>query len=672
MGRIHVCFVWHMHQPFYKDLATGEYKLPWTRMHALKDYYGMVKVLEDFPKVHQTFNLVPSMMVQLEEYVAGTAVDPFLRCALKPAEELTHAEQNFILQYFFQANVGRMIYRFPRYGQLYEASQQLRRTFTAQEFRDLQVLSQVAWFDEEFLEGDRDVVDLVRKGRNFTIEEQRLMGRKQREIMSKVLPVYQQFSDRGQIEISATPYYHPILPLLCDSDIAGVSHQGVPLPPRFRYPEDARYQMVKAREYMKQTFGKAPDGLWPSEGSVSDEAMKIAAETGFKWFATDNGVLGRTLGTTAGVHETYRVYNWKNDGQEMKCIFRDHYLSDLIGFVYSQMGPAEAAQHFLDRIRENCNGRDAMVPVILDGENAWEYYEKGGREFLRQLYQRISDAPDIEAVTVSEAMGANPAHDIGHIFPGSWINANFDVWIGAEEDNLAWQMLLRAREAYETGKDKVSKEARELAFEELMIAEGSDWCWWYGPEHDSANRVEFDQLFRGHLANAYKSLEINPPEELSRTILHMSVTDSHDKPTGRIKPTIDGAVSSYFEWLGAGNYRLEDRSGAMHSQRGMIQSLSYGTDMQNLFLRIDFHDLPVAKSLELHLKTGTVEVHLTSQRFCLDRILEAAISLRELGVQPGEKLRFQLSVWKDHLPVAAIPQLGWLEMETADPSEWPG
>ena len=218
-------------------------------------------------------------------------------------------------------------------------------------------------------------------------------------------------------------------------------------------------------------------------------------------------------------------------------------------------------------------------------------------------------------------------------------------------------------------KDTVSVAARELAFEELMIAEGSDWCWWYGPEHDSANRVEFDQLFRGHLANVYKCLEINPPEELSRPILHMSVTDSHDKPTGRIKPTIDGVVSSYFEWLGAGNYRIEDKSGAMHSQRGMVQSLSYGSDSQNLFLRVDFHDIPAAKSLELHLKTESAEVKLTSQRFSLDRILEAAVPLHELGVQPGEVIQFQVSVWKDHLPVVAVPQVGWLEMNTADPSE---
>lgn len=255
MANINLCFVWHMHQPFYKDLVTGEYNLPWTRMHALKDYYGMVKVLEGFPAVHQTFNLVPSMMVQLEEYASGQAVDPFLKAALKPAEELTEQEQEFILQYFFQANDDRLIARYPRYLELHQSARRARRYLSPRDLRDLQVLSQLAWFDEEFLTNDAEVRGLVEKGRGYTREDQDLMGRKQLEIMRAVAPVYKEFAAKGQIEISTTPYYHPILPLLCDSDIAGVSHEGVPLPTRFAYPEDARYQLRIARRYMHENFG---------------------------------------------------------------------------------------------------------------------------------------------------------------------------------------------------------------------------------------------------------------------------------------------------------------------------------------------------------------------------------------------------------------------------------
>jgi len=233
MPRIHLCFVWHMHQPLYKDLVTGEYRLPWTRFHALKDYYGMVKVLEEFPNVHQTFNLVPSMIVQIEDYASGQAADPFLDCAIKPAEQLTEGEQEFILRYFFQANSARLIYRYPRYAELFEAWQKSgnnpqrgRRLFATQDYRDLQVLSQLAWFDEEFQDKDAEVKGLVSKGRNYSLEDQALMARKQREILAAVVPVYKEFAARGQIEISTTPFYHPILPLICDSNIAAVFTSG--------------------------------------------------------------------------------------------------------------------------------------------------------------------------------------------------------------------------------------------------------------------------------------------------------------------------------------------------------------------------------------------------------------------------------------------------------------
>ncbi|HYI96272.1 MAG TPA: glycoside hydrolase family 57 protein, partial [Bryobacteraceae bacterium] len=591
-----------MHQPFYKDLVTGEYKLPWTRMHALKDYYGMVKILEDFPEVHQTFNLVPSMLSQIEEYASGLAVDPFLRVALKPAEELTEIERSFILQYFFQANPSQMIYRYPRYGEIFDLWRssgknvvRAVRVLDNQAFRDLQVLSQLTWFDEEFLEKDDFVAGLVRKQQNFTVDEQQTLGRKQIEICGKVIPVYREFAARGQIEVSTTPFYHPILPLLCDTNVADVSHPYVALPARFSYPQDALYQLETARTYMDDRIGLHPIGLWPSEGSVSDEALSLAAETGFRWFASDNGVLGRTLNQNPSPLVTYRPYLWKRGGRQMHGIFRDHYLSDLIGFVYGKMGASEAADHFLSRIRENCRpilqaGRDALVPIILDGENAWEYYELGGRPFLRELYRRITDDRQITALTVTEALARTSSQEIGGIFPGSWINANFDIWIGAEEDNKAWDYLLRARQTYDRFAEstEIAEDAKKLAYQELMIAEGSDWNWWYGPEHDSANGPEFDQLYRDHLANVYKALGLSPPEELSRPISRVAVAEFHQAPTGPIKATIDGEVTSYFEWLGAGLYRVDNRSGAMHGQRFFVQDLRYGSDGQNLYLRLDF------------------------------------------------------------------------------------
>jgi alpha-amylase/alpha-mannosidase (GH57 family) len=680
-----------MHQPFYKDLVSGEYKLPWTRLHALKDYRGMVRILEEFPRVHQTFNMVPSMMAQVEEYASGAASDPFLRCALKPAAELTEQEQEFILRYFFQANPGRIIARYPRYQELYDAwlaadrnPARARRMFGEQAFRDLQVLSQLAWFDEDSLEGDAEIRELTAKGRRFTLDEQALVGRKQIEFMGTVLPAYREAAARGQIEISTTPFYHPILPLICDSNIAAVANPGVPLPTRFCYPGDARLQLERARDYVRARFGAGPAGLWPSEGWVSDEALGLAAGLGFQWAATDNGVLARTLGRAAGVTETYRPYVWRSGGREIRLLFRDHYLSDLVGFVYSKMGAAEAAADLVGRIRDNCrgilaSGRDALVPIILDGENAWEYYDRNGRPFLRELYRRIEDAADFEALTVSEALERAEPEPLTHIFPASWINANFDVWIGFEEDNLAWEYLLAARKAYEKvaaarESGGVSPENLAVALEEILIAEGSDWCWWYGPHHDSANRPEFDKLFRDHLSNAYRALGLPPPEELSRPILKVSVREFLVEPSGPVRAVIDGEATSFFEWLGAGVYRVDGRSGAMHGSAALVRELHYGCDEANLYVRLDFEPEAVRShpALEVRISAngsenggvsarirfapdGVCTADVAAVAVAFKKVLEARIPFEVFGHTPGLPVRFQVSLWTDGLPLDGLP-----------------
>jgi alpha-amylase/alpha-mannosidase (GH57 family) len=708
-GHIYLCFLWHMHQPFYKDLATGEYRLPWSRMHALKDYYGMVKILEEFPAVHQTFNLVPSMLVQIDEYARGEAIDPFLRLALKPAEELTGHETNLILQYFFQANEERLIGRYARYAELLRARNRMQSNphlaaakFDVRMLRDLQVLSQLAWFDEEYLRSDPDVAALAAKGRDFLEADQALLGRKQQEALRKVIPVYREFAARGQIELSATPFYHPILPLLCDSNIAGVSHPYIPLPSRFAFPGDAREQLARSRDYFEQEFGAPTAGVWPSEGSVSDQVLDIAADLGFRWIATDNGVLARTLNRAATPELTYQPYLWEQNGRQIHVLFRDHRLSDLIGFVYSRMNAQAAAEHFLNEVRTNSRpivdeGRDALVPIILDGENAWEHYQESGRPFLRSLYASISDDRQMSAVTVTEALKTMAPAKLTSIFPGSWIQANFDVWIGAEEDNKAWEFLLAARQTYDRvmaapKAGRLSDHSKRAAWEEILIAEGSDWCWWYGPEHGSANRPEFDQLFRDHVANVYRLLDEPVPTELSRPILSTVSFGLHEPPTGVVKASIDGAVSSYFEWLGAGLYRLDQRSGAMHSLRSLIQELRYGSDGSNIYLRVDFSE-PVARQpdleFRLQFRNAAGEQFYVQHRWragelaleetnlpeagisaALGTIYETAISMSELHVRYGDSVWVSIAVFRNGLPVAALPIAGELEVETREPSAW--
>jgi alpha-amylase/alpha-mannosidase (GH57 family) len=641
-----LCFLWHMHQPFYKDLWTGQYKLPWTRLHALKDYAGMVEILGEFPNVRQTFNLVPSMVAQIAEYAAGTASDPFLECAVIPAEDLTESQRIFMRRYLFQANVERMINRYPRYRELCDS----RERMSIRDLRDLQVLSQLVWFDEDLLARDGELIELARKGHDYSLDDQATMARKQRESLERVIPVYREFAARGQIEISTTPFYHPILPLICDSEIAAVSHPGVTLPRQFRYPEDAREQLIRARLYMRDKLGVAPEGLWPSEGSISDEALGLAADCGFKWAASDNGVMARTLDMNAGADLTYHNYRWHQHGREIQLLFRDHFLSDLIGFQYQHMPAANAAEHFLTQIRNNTQGRELLVPIILDGENAWEWYEANGRPFLRELYRRIADDPALEAVTISEALARFEPRSLGGVVPGSWINANFDIWIGAEEDNVAWELLLDARQAYDDARDapRISDDMRGLAYEELLIAEGSDWCWWYGPEHGSDNRPDFDELYRDHLSNVYRALGKAPPVALSQPILKSQPGELHEPPLNAIHATLDGEITSIFEWSGAGRFRPDIRSNAMHSDP-LLRELFYGTNGEEVFVRLDGVLSSAGANFVIEFDSGGAETQ--SAR---GRVVE--LCARRSGS------RFRITISRDGLPAETVPASGWIEL----------
>ncbi|MGC2658228.1 MAG: glycoside hydrolase family 57 protein [Bryobacteraceae bacterium] len=711
MPRIHLCFLWHLHQPFYKDLVTGQYHLPWVRLHSLKDYFGMVKILDEFPTIHQTFNLVPCLVEQIQDYAAGEASDPFLTISLKPAEELSVAEKRFALRYFFQANEDRQIRRYPRYAELWTVMQRCQNNpafavsaFDTQMIRDLQVLSQLAWIDEEHLKNDADVAALVAKGRGFDRADVEMLGRKQLKYVQSVIPAYRAAASRGQIELSTTPFYHPILPLLCDSNIAAVSHPYVPLPTQFCYPRDAREQLERARAHAKKTFNQTPRGVWPSEGTVSDDALAIAARSGFHWIASDNQVLAQTLGEPATPALTYQPYVWRRNGDEIRIVFRDHRLSDLIGFVYARMDAAEAAEHFLNEIRANCSealaeGRDALVPVILDGENAWEYYAENGRPFLRELYSRIAADSEISAATMSEALDAMAATEISHVFPGSWIDGTFDVWIGDSEDNLAWEHLLAARRTFDAvvsspEGNRLSEDAKRTAWEELLIAEGSDWCWWYGPEHFSANKKEFDKLYRQHLTNVYRLLGLEPPRELAKTFLKGGEPALHESPSGLIQPVIDGEITSRLEWSGAGRYRMDPRSGAMHSQRSLLQELRYGSDGQYVYVCATFANGHAPEEpIEFRLKirneagdhfmvcasgsTGVLDITApdlpeSAVNAALGSIFEMRLSMTALRIRRGERVLAQITLMRGGLPLAVLPVHGELEIQSNELAAYAG
>lgn len=610
-----VAFLWHMHQPYYEDLVTREHILPWVRLHALKDYFGMVALLREFPAVRMTFNLVPSLLVQLEAFAEDRARDRVLDVGLKPATDLTDADVVFMLQQFFHAQRSRMIDVYPRYAELWarrgshldtaEQALAAARRFSTDDLRDLQVWQKLAWIDPLYADTDARVQRLLTKGALFDEADKALLREVELELLNAVIPEYRAAAARGQVEISTSPFYHPILPLLCDTEIYRRTHPTSRMPrQRFQRPEDAREQLTRAVACHERLFGSRPVGLWPSEGSVSDAMVPLAGEAGFQWMATDELILARTLATSFSrdgqghvdqPQRLYTPYTVDAGGRRIGCAFRDHALSDLIGFTYAGWASEAAAEDFVGRLAEAGRrfaataGREGTVFIILDGENAWEHFEGGGRPFLRALYRRLSGHPDVRPVTVGEAC-AKGGPVLPSIFPGSWIDANFYIWIGHPDDQRAWGQVADARAALDRA-TTVDPAVRARAFEEILIAEGSDWCWWYGDDHSSDHDLAFDELFRRHLRNVYRLLEQPIPDELFLSNISTGApAPAEIAPTGLITPTIDGEASSYFEWLGAGSLEITQVAGAMHQvdrPRLTLTEIQFGFDREHLYVRLD-------------------------------------------------------------------------------------
>jgi alpha-amylase/alpha-mannosidase (GH57 family) len=705
-----VALLWHMHQPYYEDLATREHILPWVRLHALKDYFGMVAILREFPGVRMTFNLVPSLLVQLEAFAADRANDRYLELSLKPAAELTAGDVAFMLENFFHAQRQHMIDRYPRYSELLglrggDAPTAADRRaaasrFTVGDLRDLQVWQKLAWVDPIYWDTDERVRALGAKGRGFSEDDKVVLREVELELLNAVIPEYRHAVTRGQIEVSASPFYHPILPLLCDSDIFLRTHPDTRRPrQRFQRPEDAAAQLDRAVVYHERLFGKRPVGLWPSEGSVSDAMVPLVQAAGFRWMATDELILARTLGITftrddrgqvEQPERLYAPYRVRVGGADVLCTFRDHVLSDLIGFTYSSWPADTAAEDFVARLaeagrryRQRSGGADALIPIILDGENAWEHFEGGGRPFLRALYRRLAAHPELRTVTMAEAAVNRSPAVLPGIFPGSWINADFYIWIGHPDDHKAWSQLAEARAVLDrAARAGADPQALADAREELLIADGSDWFWWYGDDQSSAHDLEFDDLFRRHVRNAYRRLRAAVPDELfvSNISTAPAASATQTEPTALLAPTLDGEETSYFEWLGAGLLEIREVAGAMHQierRAAMVSVVYFGFDRECLFVRID-SSRPVvdllAEGVELSLKfftpgglrysvrqvegrlTGRFWVRQDTEPLWVDRgpggaaaaagaVLELAVPFSDVGVSAGHALELFVAAY---------------------------
>ncbi|GAB1430190.1 glycoside hydrolase family 57 protein [Ignavibacteria bacterium] len=594
-----VALLWHQHQPYYKK--NDEFILPWVRMHGAKDYYDLPALAVDFPSLKQTFNLAPSLVMQLADYAGGTASDTVQRLSLTPAEMLTVAEKHEILRLFFLCNGECMIVPYERYRELWNRAENTADAvaeFTVQDWRDVQAWYNLTWIGQSGRRDER-IAALFEKGRNFSESNITAILDVHRQIIESVIPVMRRLRDGKQIEISVTPLYHPIVPLLIDSRAALEAMEcELPSPP-FAYPEDATAHIKRGIELYGEYFDDTPAGMWFSEGGISDAALELAIKSGIRWTASDEDALWASLPAERHWTDKYFPRKFVSEAGVLGVLFRDHALSDAVGFVYSRWQADHAADDFCGRLRHireaiiERHGESALahavVPVILDGENCWEYFYRNGEPFLRELYKRLTGSPELITVTCDEA--TVPEHlefapELRHIRAGSWINANFKIWIGHREDNAAWSLLRAARETVEKRLPELQPETAQKALEHCYIAEGSDWFWWYGDEHVSENQAEFDELFRWNLAEAYRHAQVEPPPEVFTPICS-NTQHNISPPANYISPVLSGNAESK-GWDQAGYFELSHTTGTMHAANELLHRVRYGADEKTVFFRFEF------------------------------------------------------------------------------------
>ena len=628
---MNVVFYWHMHQPDYRDAFSERLILPWVRLHATRAYYDMAWMLEHHPQIACAVNFVPVLVEQLEAYVEHGARDVAWTLSRKAARLLTDEDRSFILRNFFSINAEVCIRPRPRYWHLLQKrghTTPYRKTadFTDGELRDLQVLFNLAWFGFAARRELPFLDELERKGRGYTEDEKHRLLDLQIAVMRRVLPAWRRLAERGQVELTTTPYYHPILPLLIDSQVAEQARPGVTLPPRFRHPQDAAAQVAMAITAHERTFGHRPVGMWPAEGAISEAVVPLLADAGVEWIATDEAQLRRASGEAqlrrasgeaqlrpasgeaqlrpasgeaqlrrASGEEAsnpHRPYLLEVDGRSLAVFFRDRGLSDALGFTYARNPARVSVDDLISRL-EALPPDAETVSIILDGENPWEAFDDSGHDFLTLLYTRLSSHPTLRTMTPSAALrdarsGGRALDQLHSLQPGSWIGGNFDVWIGGAVENTAWRLLGEARD-YVGRAAEGGQYASELIAEckaQLYKAEGSDWFWWYGETFTSDNDADFDHLFRSHLRRVYGLLGVAVPAALTRTLYPGASVPHAKAPSAFVRPNF-GADTTYYDWLGAGIIELGGSTVSMYRSSTFFRRLRYGFDLDHLFLRLE-------------------------------------------------------------------------------------
>jgi alpha-amylase/alpha-mannosidase (GH57 family) len=557
--KLQLVLCWHMHQPEYRDLQTGEFKLPWTYLHVIKDYIDMAAHLEAWPEAKAVVNFAPILLEQIEAYanqvngylVHGDSIsDPMLAALIAPTIPEDTEDRWKLLKDCLRANRDRQINRYPAFKKLVEMTEWLEQNHeslcyvNAQFFNDIVVWYHLAWMGETVKLTDSRVKHLLEKGSTYSLHDRVEIVQIIGELLANVLRRYKALAGKGQIELSVTPYAHPIIPLLLDFKTAHEAMPDAPLPDLDNYPggeERVRWHLEKAAQTFKRFFGSKPKGCWPSEGSISDRTLKMLSDFGFFWAASGGSVLQNSLNQPenmepSGIHHPFQLKN-----TNIACFFRDDGLSDLVGFEYSKWHANDAVSdliHHLDNIAAHEPG-NKVVSIIMDGENAWEYYPDNGYHFLSALYSRLASHPGIELTTFSDCLKNKAVvKPLSRLVAGSWVYGTFSTWIGSPDKNRGWDMLGDVKYAFDkalTDNRLTDKQVQQAEFQ-LSVCEGSDWFWWFGDYNPGEAVSSFEKQFRLNLANLYRLLGEEPPAYLA-----LSFTQGSGDPAmgGAMRPGIE-------------------------------------------------------------------------------------------------------------------------------------
>lgn len=616
--QLYLNFLWHMHQPYYKNDITGHYAMPWVYLHGIKDYYDMLWYLSKHPTLKVTFNLVPSLLLQLKDYESISVNDKLIRTLVKEVCELSGQELLYLMEFLFFAQKETMIEPIARYAELYRKVESSKngaervQVLSHEELLDLEVCFLLSWCGE-YLRDHSVLVRLLLKKHHFTQNEKLSLLEELSGFIARIVPFYKQVQERGQIEIATTPFYHPIMPLLMDPENAVLADEHILMPKNLvSFKDDADEHIRRAIASYQSEFGEKPKGFWPSEGSVDNASIERYIAHNIKWVCTDEAVLFKSV-PMAKRENLYGRCRYKSSFGEIGLFFRDHRLSDAIGFDYSRIDPSEAVADFTRRLSSIYNGAvgSCQVNVILDGENAWEFYRNNAKDFFDLLYRELETSDWITTQTMSEALANDNIDEvvIHSISPGSWINANFAVWMGQEEKNRGWELLYQAKRDFESCRDRLTDANIEAIRNELMIVQGSDWYWWFGDTHYSVLKGEFEKLFRKHIKNVYLLMGMEIPSDLYAPIIQYDTREIHISPKNSVSPPINRTYGSFFEWMGAGEFNLEKMGSVMDSSTPYVKKLLYGNDTETF-------NIALIGNLDTIIAKTEIEIRIDGELYC--------------------------------------------------------